>query len=141
MIAISAMPMIGRSPSRGRGLGLSVRDLNQQTPAAARQQHCKALPSKTPFRSTPRPPQDWAVVRPAATVAVPPAVVSRAAVPPAAVQYAPTILDSRLQAAVDQWKEFRTTRRRHLELLVQVSLRQPVHRNLLVSSTVDIGRV
>lgn len=100
--------------------GLSVRDLNRKTP---RGEDEGRKVSKTPFRSTPRPPSDWAAA--SRVVFVSPAEVESteaAADGLGAVGCVPPVLlDRRLRCAVDQWKFFRAARLRHVGLLMQVS--------------------
>ena len=103
--------MLGMSPSRGRGLGLSVRDPNQATPAAALRKR-EVLASKTPFRSTPRPPPGWADAR---VVFVSPERDGEAE------RVCERQRQGRLKFALGQWKGFRAARLRHVRLLVQVS--------------------
>ncbi len=111
------------SHPRSAHRGLSVRDPNQETPRSPEGGGRKV--SKTPFRSTPRPPLDWAKAA-SRVVFVSPAKVESAeatADGEGAVDCVPPLLlvHSRLRRAIDQWKDFRAVRLRHVGLLMQVS--------------------
>ena len=104
--------------------GLSVRDPNRETPRSPDGGGGKV--SKTPFRSTPRPPLDWAKAA-SRVVFVSPAEVESAEVAAdweGAVDCVPPIVlqvHSKLRRAIDRWKQFRAVRLHHVELLIQVS--------------------
>ena len=107
------MLSLGGSPSRG--LGLSVRDPNKASPAREDGAQ-KVLASKTPFRTTPRPPPDWAADAPPVALLLP-SGDSPAVLPPSVT--APPVVDD-LRRALRRWQDFRAVRLRHVQLLAQV---------------------
>ena len=102
--------------------GLSVRDLNRETPQNDDRGDRKV--SKTPFRSTPRPPSEWAAA--SRVVFVSPTEVQGAEAAAdwrRAVECVPPVVlvHTRLRCAIDQWKKYRAARLRHVGLVMQVS--------------------